>query len=251
MLLNVQLSLIFKNNIRSWRKLKYDFKDPSTYSIAVLSSFLFFVVVQAVLLPLYLFIYLCMLMVYSTNIYNYVYSPNQLEVVPIEHFYRFSNMYLEFVYNITYRRACINSFITLYSVLKFWHTTNTRKPNILERALLFLKLIMSLSFRLLCKLITGISWFIIARSFQYSKAFRGVPKYRRFNLEMTIRGYILNSYQLQELSPGIFYRIYKMDNTCWNFNPTPAISIKGIILLNTFFITNKVSASNAVHNTNV
>ena len=137
MLLNVQLSLIFKNNIRSWIKLKYDFKDSSTYSIAVLSSFLFFIVVQAVLLPLYFFIYLCMLIVYSTNIYNYVYSPNQLEVVPIEHFYRFSNMYLEFVYNITYRRACINSFTILYSVLRCWHTTNIRKPNILERVLLF------------------------------------------------------------------------------------------------------------------
>ena len=218
MLPNDRLNLIFKNNTHSLKMLKYDLQDPSTYSVAVFSSFLFFIIIQTTLLPLYLLIYSYMLMFYSTNIYNYVYDPNQLEVVPIEHFYWFPNMYLEFVYNITYRRACINAFITLYSMLKFWNTNNLYKSNSLEKIFLFVKLITSLCFRLLCRLITGTSWFVIARSFQYSKAFRGVPKYRRFHLEMLIRGYIINNYQVRELNPGIFYRIYRVENTCWNFN---------------------------------
>ena len=67
-----------------------------------------------------------MLLIYGHKIYNYVYQSDKMEVTPTKQFKQFQCAWLEFIYNITYRRAHINSFGALYRILKFskGNTTN-------------------------------------------------------------------------------------------------------------------------------
>ena len=138
----------------------------------------------------------------------------------MKQFRQFQCVWLEFIYNITYRRAHISSFGVLYRILKFSKGNTTNHQSIFNKLISYLKVLLYALSILSWNLITGTPWFIISKSFQYSRAFRGhwgqsPIKYR------VMRSLVINNYQMDELLPIINYRIYKIGNLVWHFNPNP------------------------------
>lgn len=109
----------------------------------------------------------------------YAFDKTKLEVKCNDQFRVFNNVFVQFTYNITYRRAAVNSFATLYNVLKL--TKDSTIPlgnnvNVLKCFLLAVFLLVSI----LIKLTLGISYYILRRSFTYSRAF-AYEKYQLFD----------------------------------------------------------------------
>ena len=105
----------------------------------------------------------------------------------------------------------------VYTVLKFFKNSNTTQSNNGKKLTKYLFLIIFLVFIMLVKSTLGISYRILQKSFSYSLAF-GYEKYSLFDPYIW-RGRIVNNYQIHELSPVLFYRIYKTNESLWNFNP--------------------------------
>ena len=192
----------------------------SSCNIYVIIAFIFFVILQLIFWPIYVTFYLFMLLFNGYRIYKYVYTPSLLEVASVEWFYCSSYVWVNFIYNITYRRAHVNSFSTLYRVLKLWKGSTVLDRGILFKLIIYIKTLLFFLFILSWNLITGIPWLIISRSFQYSKAFRFLRDESLFD-PLLMRQLVINNYQTKELLPGINYRLYKANGSVWNFNPKP------------------------------
>ena len=74
-----------------------------------------------------------MLLVNGYRIYNYKHQLNETGVASIEQFREFEYVWLEFIYNITYRRAHVNSFSMLYRVLKLLKGNTCNHKNIFNK----------------------------------------------------------------------------------------------------------------------
>ena len=186
-------------------------------NIRVISVFIILVITQLTLTPIYLSIYLYALTSHLFAVVSYINTETKLEVKCNDQFKVFNNVFVEFLYNITYRRAYTNSFSMVYTVLKFFKNSNTRQSNNGKKLTRYLFLIIFLVFIMLVKSTLGISYRILQKSFSYSLAF-GYEKYSLFDSYIW-RGRIVNNYQIHELSPVLFYRIYKTNESLWNFNP--------------------------------
>ena len=195
--------------------------------IIVIVSFVLFIVIQSVLWPIYIVLYWTFLLVHSYRIYNYVYQLGKTEVTPRDQFWQSQGEWPEFIYNITYRRAYINSFGVLYKILKVSKGATGISRNIFTKLLAYLKILLNVLLILLWNLITGTPWLIVSRSFQYSKAYWYLEGRSPFNCRI-MRGKIINNYQMKELLPVINYRIYKTCSSVWNFNPNPASKLSNI-----------------------
>ena len=209
-------TLIYKGYLAFIKHIKYQI----SYScdIYVIIAFIFFIVIHSVFWPIYVSMYLFMLLANGYRICNYRYQPRKTEVAPIKEFYRSRYMWLEFIYNITYRRAHVNSFSMLYRILKLLKDDTYNYQNVFSKWVVYLKTLFHALFILLWNLITGTPWLIISRSFQYSKAFRFLGDDSPFD-PLLMRQLVLNNYQMSELLPGLNYRIYKTSDSVWNFNP--------------------------------
>ena len=185
-------------------------------NIYVIISFICFINIHLIFLPIYFTLYLLALAVYIYRIYTYVYTPNQRELASLNQFRHFRNVYVEFIYNITFRRACVNSFIIIYKILKFCKGSTLNKPTIPRKLITYTRVLFYCAILLIFNVVFGTSWFIVRRSFQYSKAF-WFSQYSLFD-PYIMRVRIINNYQTKELFPGLSYRIYKTDNFIWNFN---------------------------------
>ena len=209
---------VYENNYWTLRYIKHEIIH--SFNIYVLISFVFFIAMQLVFLPIYSVAFFCMLLVNVYKVYNYLYNPQQTEVVCGDNFRHFRSVWLEFTYNITFRRACVNSFTIVYKTLKLYKNYSSNKSITPGRAAIFVKMLLYFIMFVLWSLVLGVPFMIICRSFQYSRAFRSW-RYSplRPNKPHLLRVRIINNYQVRELNPGIFYRIYKANNTIWNFNP--------------------------------
>jgi hypothetical protein len=107
----------------------------------VLISFIFFVGVQLAVLPIYSALFFCMLINNSYMVYNYAYSPQQVEVVCGDRFRHFRSASLEFIYNITFRRAYVNSFTLVYKTLKFYNNYSPGSSNLPKKTIIAIKII--------------------------------------------------------------------------------------------------------------
>ena len=194
------------------------YQVTSSCDIYVLTALILFIIIQSLFWPIYVTLYLFMLLVNGYRIYNYKHQLNETEVASIEQFREFEYVWLEFIYNITYRRAHVNSFSMLYRVLKLLKGNTCNHKNIFNKWLVYLKTLFYTLFLLLWNLITGTPWLIVSRSFQYSKAFRFLEGSSPFD-PLLMSGLVINNYQMSELLPGLNYRIYKAKGSVWNFNP--------------------------------
>lgn len=213
---NYYYNYISDNYFVSWWFIKYQI--TYLYKPYVVVAFLLFIAVQTILLPIYCILYVCMLLVNGLRVLYYLLQQRQSEVCPIKEFSNFENAWAQFIYNVTYRRACINSFTLLHFILKLFKDSTFNKTTLTTRLVTYFNVMLRVTLRLLWNILTGIPWFIITRSFQYSKAFCWTREWSPFDTRF-IRGYIINNYQMDELFPGLDYRIYKSKSTTWNFNP--------------------------------
>ena len=78
-----------------------------------------------------------MLLINIYKVYNYTYSPQQAEIACQDHFKHFRSVWLEFAYNITFRRARVNSFAIVYKTLKLYRGYSYGKSTPLVRAFIF------------------------------------------------------------------------------------------------------------------
>ena len=213
--LNEYFNSVYRKNYWTLRHIKSEI--ISSIDVRVLISFIFFVGVQLAVLPIYSALFFCMLINNSYMVYNYAYSPQQVEVVCGDRFRHFRSASLEFIYNITFRRVYVNSFTLVYKTLKFYNNYSPGSSNLPKKTIIVIKIILHFAMFIIWNMILGAPWFIVCRSFQYSKAFRSWrwSTYQRY----TLRGKVINNYQMDELLPGLNYRIYQIDNSVWNFNP--------------------------------
>lgn len=179
-------------------------------NLYVIIAFCCFVHIHLIFLPVYCILYLLTLLVYVYRTYTYVYDTHKKELTSINQFSHFRNVYVEFIYNITFRRACVNSFTIVYKILQFWKGSILTQPTTYKKVITYIQVICYCLLLVLFNIIFGTPWFIIRRSFEYSKAF-WYSKYSLFDPEI-VRGRIVNNYQTKELFPGLFYRIYKTNN---------------------------------------
>lgn len=89
-----------------------------------------------------------MFMINTVRVYNYTKLPYKTEVASIEQFRCFKNVWVEFIYNITYRRACVNSFGVLYFILKLWKS-GIKDVTFFKKLINYLKILMSITARLI------------------------------------------------------------------------------------------------------
>ena len=213
--LSKYLNSVYEKNYGTLWYVKYQIVH--SLDLCVLISFIFFVGVQLVVMPIYSALFFYMLINNSYRVYNYAYSPQQIEVACGDHFKHFHSASLEFIYNITFRRAYVNSFTLVYKTLKFYNNYSLGNSNLSKKTTIVIKIILHFIVFIIWNMILGVPWFIVCRSFQYSKAFRSWrwSTYQRY----TLRGKVINNYQVRELDPGLFYRIYRTNNSIWNFNP--------------------------------
>ena len=213
--LSKYLNSVYEKNYGTLWYVKYQIVH--SLDLCVLISFIFFVGVQLIVMPIYSALFFYMLINNSYRVYNYAYSPQQIEVVCGDHFKHFHSASLEFIYNITFRRAYVNSFTLVYKTLKLYNNYSLGNSNLSKKTTIVIKIILHFIVFIIWNMILGVPWFIVCRSFQYSKAFRSWrwSTYQRY----TLRGKVINNYQVQELDPGLFYRIYRTNNSIWNFNP--------------------------------
>jgi len=211
-----KLSLKYKHYTLLVRYIKY--QVTHSCDIYVVLAFTLFITMQLVLWPIYWVLYLIMLVTNSYRIYCYRFGLHETEVSSTQEFYQSQYVWLEFIYNITYRRACVNSFSILYKVLKLFKGSNSSHLGVFRKIITYVKVLLHVLSIILWNLTTGIPWFIVSRAFQYSKAFRFLRDESPLD-PLIMRQLVLNNYQMDELLPGLNYRIYKTDNSIWNFNP--------------------------------
>lgn len=131
-------------------------------------------------MPIYLSIYLYALISHLFAVISYINTETKLELKCNDQFKVFNNVFIEFFYNITYRRAYTNSFSMIYTVLKFFKNSNITQSNNDKKLTRYFFLIIFLVFIMLVKSTLGISYHILQKSFSYSLAF-AYEKYSLFD----------------------------------------------------------------------
>ena len=223
------INTTYEDNYWTLQYIKYQI--VASFDVCVLVSFIFFLSIQLFFLPVYSVIFFCMLLVNVYKVHNYIYNSRQTEVRCGDRFWHFRNAWLEFIYNITFRRACVNSFTIIYKTLKLCKNNKLSKSTEPVGVAIFVKILLYFITFTLWSFVLGVPFMIVCRSFQYSKAFRSW-RYSplRPNKPHLLRGLIINNYQVRELDPGIFYRIYKTNNSIWNFNPNYSIKNSNLLV---------------------
>lgn len=162
------------------------------------------------MLPFYVSVFTYHLLINIWLVYVYTQDPTVLELQARSIFNRFPNQWVELIYNTLYRRAVFSAFVTTYKLLQLIKATN-RTPTGFRAKLLLLLV------RLVCISLFQVPWQIVSRSYHYTMAFSYVYSYRNFRINI-IRTRIINNYQLGDLHPGLYLRVYKDDKSEWNFN---------------------------------
>ena len=213
--LNEYFNSVYRKNYWTLRHIKSEI--ISSIDVCVLISFIFFVCVQSATLPIYSALFFYMLLNHSYRLYRYIYNHQQTEITSGDDFRHFNYAWLQFIYNITYRRASINSFNVIYKTLKLLKNCSYSKRKTSTRIITSIKTLLYFLLIFMWNLILGVPWFIVYRSFQYSRAFRLWRWSSRHRAPLRCR--VINNYQLSELDPGIYFRIFKKNHSNWNFNP--------------------------------
>ena len=138
--LSKYLNSVYKKNYGTLWYVKYQIVH--SLDLCVLISFIFFVGVQLVVMPIYSALFFYMLINNSYRVYNYAYSPPQIEVACGDHFKHFHSASLEFIYNITFRRAYVNSFTLVYKTLKFYNNYSLGNSNLSKKTTIVIKIIL-------------------------------------------------------------------------------------------------------------
>lgn len=183
--------------------------------------FIFFILLHLTTSPFYIIVYIWHLLINIKRVLEYVQNPEILELQSPSIFKRFPNQWQELVYNMTYRRAVVTAFITTYNPLKFTKLPDRKSTSIRNKLTLLLRLVLWLLVRSIWMLLFQLSWQIVSRSYRFAMAFSGVHSYKDFDIT-TIRHRVINNYQSDDLCPGLYLRIYKTNNSIWNFNPHPS-----------------------------
>lgn len=150
--------------------------------------------------------------------FEYMRNPDVLELQAPATFKRFPNQWRELVYNMTYRRAVVAAFTTIYNLLKLIKSSGRKSTSIYSALTLLFRLSLQLIMRFIWTFLFQVSWQVTARSYRFAMAFSGVYSYEDFEISI-IRSLIINNYQSDDLHPGLYLRIYKANGSIWNFNP--------------------------------
>lgn len=183
--------------------------------------FIFFVLLHITTSPFYIIVYIWHLLINIKRVFEYARNSAILELQAPSIFKRFPNQWRELVYNMTYRRAVVTAFITTYNPLKFAKSSDRKSTSTRSKLTLLLRLVIWLLVRSIWMLLFQLSWQVVSRSYRFAMAFSDVYSYKDFDVK-TIRSRVINNYQSDDLCPGLYLRIYKTNNSIWNFNPHPS-----------------------------
>ena len=193
-------------------------KNGSLYNPYILALMCIFVPLQLVLRPSYVLIYLYKVVVTLLSVYNYAYSSTTSELRPQTVFPHFSSACFKMAFNIAYCNATVAAFSVVYFLLKQCTLSKQGCCNTVPKFTSYSRLVIRLALRVLWVLVMGVPWQILSRSYSHSLVLSRKWKTRSF-LTLPIRELILNNHQLRDVLPGVFLRIYRTNQSIWNFNP--------------------------------
>ena len=121
-------------------------------------------------------------------------------------------------FNMTYRNATVAAFSTVYFLLKQCTLSKQGCCGTVSKFTSYSRLVIKIVLKVVWVLVMGVPWQTVSRSYLYSLVLAHKWKTRTF-LTLPIRGLIINNHQLSDVSPGVFLRIYRTNQSIWNFNP--------------------------------
>ena len=205
-----------------------DAKYSNFFNIYVYFFFFLFLIIYIITLPIYLTTLFIKLV---QNIFNiWVYKCSQKPDIQLSSKTDyFESHWLGFVYYSTYLRAEVTAFSIVYTTLRlcFGKVNKVNKHNLLP---LILKVFLMFIFRLLWSVIFHTPLRAVTRSYRYASVFWEVNSFKQLDTRV-VRWRIINNYMIREMGPTLRFRIYRVGNNPWNFNPYVLENSKASIVL--------------------
>ena len=191
-------------------------KYGNFFNIYVYFFFCLFLIIHTVTLPIYLITLFIKVLQNIFNVWVYKHSQEPYIQLNIKTKYIESH-WLEFIYYSTYHRAEVTAFNIVYTTLKLCvgKGNKANKPNLLP---LILKVFLMFTFRLLWSVIFHTPLRAVTRSYKYASVFWKVNSFKQLNM-WVIHTRIINNYMMREMGPTLRFRIYRLGDNPWNFNP--------------------------------